>query len=308
MKKLLLFIILIATLVVAGCAESSDSHSDKAADTPADTPTDTVSSNYVTQDAVDEEDSYDDDPTLYSCNWDWKLYLVRTIDYSTAPSGYVFAVCDVYIQNNDTKTISTNPWNWALVADGVAYDHDPVTYSDTISHNTVDIGLHGEFETHFVFLVKDTIQTGSLLYTGYNSPDMNRIHYYKSSDEIASEKAQEIQTTAQSFLDDLVAEGHDLSGFKMEETEIDNEEQSATIFVTDDISEVKYIFELGLEAYQLFTPTDVYVVRVDGRDYWTPMDDIRKYKAQDLRYESSIYVYFPTGQKVTLEKLPHKID
>jgi hypothetical protein len=292
---IIILIVLCFAIFFSGCAEQSNEQIGQ--DTPANTPltTETIDDSYIA-------------PFTYTCNWDWTFFTTKTIDYSTAPVGYTYAVCTVYLQNNATDIVSTNPWNWALVVDGVAYDHDSVTYSESIAHNTVDVGYGGEFETRFVFQVQDDTQNGILVYTGYNGPTMNRIDHYKSSDEIAAEKAQKLQTTSESFLDSLIADGHDISGFKIGTTEIYNEEQCATIFVTDNISEVKYIFELGLEAYQQFASTDVYVVRVDGRDYWTPVDDIRKYKAQNLKYESAIYVYFPTGQKVTLENLPHRID
>lgn len=289
--------------MACGCIQQSTSHDDDYTSTSND-------NDYASSSTSDNqvEDSYMDNPMFYSCNWDWNWFTTSAIDYSTAPYGYTYAVCTVYIMNNDSKSISTNPWNWELIANGIAYSHDSVTYSDVINHNTVDIGYGGEFETQLVFLVKGDIRTASLIYTGYGAPSMNRIHYYKTDEEIASEKSEKSRASLDSLLNGLVADGHDISDIRSENIEIDNEDLSATVFVTDELSELEYIFDFGLSAYNSIEKSDVYVVRVDGDEYWTLKEDIVKYKYQNPNYEKKIYVYFPHGQKVTLEKLPNKIE
>jgi hypothetical protein len=297
-KKLLLVFLLIAAVMMCGCIQQSASYDGDYTSASHD-------NDYTSSSTSDDQG---EDPTFYSCNWDWDGATTYAIDYSTAPSGYTYVVCTLYIQNNDTKSISTNPWNWELIANGITYDHDTMTYSDAINHNTVDIGHGGEFETQFVFLVKGGIQTAGLLYTGYGGPTMNRIHYYKTDKEIASERVQESQELVDSLFDSLVDNGHDISDIRTEEAKINNEDVSATVFVTDDMSEVESIFDMSLSAYTELESTDVYIVRVDGYDYWTPKEDIVKYKYQNPNYEKKIYVYFPHGQKVTLEKLPGEIN
>jgi len=119
-------------------------------------------------------------PNTDVCYWDWDFTATHYIGkYSEAPSGYVYAIAEVYIKNDASRSISTNAWNWCLIADGIQYQHDSNTYSDSINHVTVDIGRGGEMTTKMVFLIPESVTSASLMYNSYGGPEMVRIVHFK---------------------------------------------------------------------------------------------------------------------------------
>jgi len=134
---------------------------------------------------ADEQDDYVEiDPSLYSCNWDWEFFTSDVVSYSEAPNGYTFAVCKVYLQNNGTVPVSTSPVYWDFMSNGIIYNYDSATFYDVVGHNSVDITYGGEFETRFVYLVRDDVTNGKLIYSPRQYTQMNRIKYYKTAEEI----------------------------------------------------------------------------------------------------------------------------
>jgi hypothetical protein len=95
--------------------------------------------------------------------------LTKRIDNFVAPAGYQYAIITLDINNTGTETISTNPFFWEFTADGVIYQADLATFSDSIHTQSVDVGPGGHVVTKLVYLVPDTIERGKpydLKYTG----------------------------------------------------------------------------------------------------------------------------------------------
>lgn len=112
------------------------------------------------------------------CFWDWKGAIVSQVDSYNAPSGYNYAVVTVYIKNEADNSVSTNPLNWSLIADGIKYIHDASISSNSIKHQTVDVGKGGEIETQFVYLIKGDPSEAILRYKGVSPPEMQRENHY----------------------------------------------------------------------------------------------------------------------------------
>lgn len=107
------------------------------------------------------------------CYLDVERYTVNTIgENNIAPWNYCYVVVVVRIVNNSNKTVSTNPWDWELEADGIIYEHDTATYDSSINHKTVAVGKGGDFTTEFVYLVPRRTNTLGTRYTGYNPPEL----------------------------------------------------------------------------------------------------------------------------------------
>ncbi|MDD2613911.1 MAG: DUF4352 domain-containing protein [Methanosarcina sp.] len=119
-----------------------------------------------------------DTDTQDACLFDWNYYTTSSLgEYYKAPQGYNYAVVTIYLKNNADSTISTNPWSWKLIADGIKYNHDSSSYSEHINTQVVDVGKGGEMENSMVFIVKGTPAEATLEYTGFG-PDLVRIEYY----------------------------------------------------------------------------------------------------------------------------------
>jgi hypothetical protein len=103
------------------------------------------------------------------------------------PEGYVFIVWDIYLQNNGTAPINTNPAQWTLIVDGVEHSTHRTTHSDEIAHDTVKIYPGADYETQFVYLVKiDEFskacvdRTVEIVYTGSQPFEFRQTEYYTS--------------------------------------------------------------------------------------------------------------------------------
>lgn len=249
--------------------------------------------------------------SMQCCNWDWKWFTTKAIDYSTAPSGYTYAVCTVYIQNNARQSVSTNPGYWNLVIDGVTYNHDVMTFSSVIDYNNVDVGYGGEFETQFVFLIRDDKTRGSIYYSGYDMPCMNMIKHYKTADELETEEELKGQAFYDALLADIKSNGYNVTSIETRETTKKGVTTRSLIFDVDNTDEVINIFEIGLIAYDATTDRpDYYVIRVDSdpdKEYLTTKNDVKVFKRKYTDYEEYIFVTIPDGRTVSLKKLPSKI-
>jgi len=117
------------------------------------------------------------------CNFDWQYGTTPSIgQYYTAPFGYSYVVVNLYIQNEDDRTISTNPYYWNFVADGIKYSVDVASFSEGINQQTVEVGKGGEIEVQLVYLVKGNPMEASLEYTGLSQPNVQRIEHYPKSE------------------------------------------------------------------------------------------------------------------------------
>ncbi|WP_340820582.1 DUF4352 domain-containing protein [Methanolobus sp. WCC4] len=114
--------------------------------------------------------------------WDWMPALSKQIGNNTAPDGYNFVVCNIFLNNREVRSISTDPNNWKLIASGVSYDHDMVTYSDEISSNSIDVEPGMQTETQIVYLIPENNTIESLVYDAYNPPIMTNSWYYRPID------------------------------------------------------------------------------------------------------------------------------
>lgn len=89
----------------------------------------------------------------YTCNW--KFTKTPSIGkYFTAPRGYIYAIVTLTIRNESGITISTNPWNWKLISNGIEYSYDSVTHDENVNNQTVEIHRGAEFTTDIVYAVK----------------------------------------------------------------------------------------------------------------------------------------------------------
>lgn len=116
------------------------------------------------------------------CNFDWQYGTTSSIgQYYTAPFGYSYVLVNLYIKNEADRSISTNPYYWNFVADGIKYSVDVASFSEGINQQTVEVGKGGEIEVQFVYLVQGNPREASLEYTGFSQPNVQRIEYYPKS-------------------------------------------------------------------------------------------------------------------------------
>lgn len=113
------------------------------------------------------------------CYWDWKSTTATTIgSYNKVPSGYEYFIVTVYLKNDADQSISTNPFSWDLIIDGIKYDPDSATYDSSIDSQSVEVVKGGERETTIVYLVKGKPESAELKYNGAFAPTMERISHY----------------------------------------------------------------------------------------------------------------------------------
>lgn len=143
-----------------------------------------TSASTATTGVTPTSDSVVSTPTQNSnvCQWDWTSGTTQNIgSYYTASAGYEYVIVQIYLKNNAEQSVSTNPFYWSLVADGIKYTQDASSYSDVINHQTVDVSKGGELETKLSYLVKGNPTTAELSYSGFGAPEMQRINHYKSA-------------------------------------------------------------------------------------------------------------------------------
>jgi|ERR1035437_202581 hypothetical protein len=114
------------------------------------------------------------------CYYDWKWYLTSHIDNDIAPSGYEYVVATLYLKNNSDQKITTNPNDWNLIADGLKYGYNSVTYDKYVGFQDIEIIKGGNIETKIAFLVKGNPTTVNLQYDGTwgMGPTFKQIDHY----------------------------------------------------------------------------------------------------------------------------------
>ena len=113
------------------------------------------------------------------CDFDWTFQATQYIgNYKTAPAGSSYVIVNLYLKNNGDKSVSTNPYFWNFVADGIKYTADVATYDSSIRHQTVEVGKGGEMETQMVYLVKGVPTYATLEFNGFSAPDFQKVKYY----------------------------------------------------------------------------------------------------------------------------------
>lgn len=132
------------------------------------------------------------------CNFDWTFQATQYIgNYNTAPVGSSYVIVNLYLKNNGDKSVSTNPYFWNFVADGIKYTSDVATYDSSIRHQTVEVGKGGEIETQMVYLVKGVPTEATLEFKGFSRPDFQKVKYYTppSLEEVAESVTGNATTT-----------------------------------------------------------------------------------------------------------------
>ena len=113
------------------------------------------------------------------CDFDWTFQPTTYIgDYYTAPAGSSYVIVNVYLKNNGNKPISTNPYYWNFVANGIKYTADSATYDSSTRHQTVEVGKGGEIETQLVYLVNGVPTSATLEFNGLSGPDLLKVQHF----------------------------------------------------------------------------------------------------------------------------------
>ena len=106
-------------------------------------------------------------PSENVCEYDFEVDRKENIGtYYEAPAGYEYAIVILRLKNNADQSVSTNPYNWKFIADGVEYSYDTASYADTIGHQTVEVNKGGDFITKFVFIIDGDVKDGYIEYDG----------------------------------------------------------------------------------------------------------------------------------------------
>ncbi|WP_135606862.1 hypothetical protein [Methanococcoides sp. NM1] len=286
-KKIMILSLILGACLAMGCTDSSDDYSS------------TDSSSYSTPTNTEYFE--------YDMTW----YKQKTIGYQTAPSGYTHAICTLYIKNYADEPISTYAGNWKFVANGVVYDYDSVIYSDYISYNSVDIIKGGEFETQFVYLISDDVNTGYMVYDEYGAPEMRPIKYYKTAADVAAEEQQELDEISSMILTKLQSHGYPITDAKFEDN---------MVYITvESLDDVKNMFDICSIVYEMRYDINrkirvisydyvVYVEDYPDLEFRTSQTDVREYTQHDYYYEEKVTVIFPNDERVTYGELDEKLD
>ena len=113
------------------------------------------------------------------CDFDWTFQTTPYIgEYYTAPAGSSYVVVNLYLKNNGNKPISTNPYYWNFVANGIKYTVDTATFDSSIHSQTVEVGKGGEIETQLVYLVNGVPTEATLEFNGFSGPDLLKVQHY----------------------------------------------------------------------------------------------------------------------------------
>jgi len=100
------------------------------------------------------------------CYYDWKWYTTSNIWYSSASAGYEYAVVTLYLQNYGDQKITTNPSGWNLIANGLKYGYNSMTFDSSLGYQDIEVVNGGEIETKIVYLVKGNLTPAHLQYDG----------------------------------------------------------------------------------------------------------------------------------------------
>jgi hypothetical protein len=69
-------------------------------------------------------------------------------------SGYVYRIITLYLHNDGGQSITTSPSCWNLIADGLKYEYDAITFDRSIGYQDIEIVKDRNIETKIVYLVK----------------------------------------------------------------------------------------------------------------------------------------------------------
>lgn len=113
------------------------------------------------------------------CDFDWTFQTTTYIgNYYAAPAGSSYVIVNMYLKNEGDKPISTNPYYWDFVANGIKYTVDTATFDSSIRSQTVEVRKGGEIETQMVYLVKGVPAEATLEFNGFSGPDLLKVQHY----------------------------------------------------------------------------------------------------------------------------------
>ncbi|MGB9938430.1 DUF4352 domain-containing protein [Methanosarcina sp.] len=151
------FIGLFLLIIVVGMFAS-----DEATDNSADT---TVADDPETEEVVEDEQVEAQKTGTVFDYTTWEYYVTDQIgSYYIAPAGKHYYVVTIHVDNQGTATYNTNPYYWSLTADGITYDPDTATFSESIDSKTVDVGPGGKIDVQYAYLVDGTPKDLALNY------------------------------------------------------------------------------------------------------------------------------------------------
>lgn len=102
-------------------------------------------------------------------NWEWVS--CDTIGHFNAPRGYTYAIVTYRVKNDGYNTISTSPNFWKFSANGIVFDHDSKSYSDSINTINVDVYTGGDVTDNIVYLIPDNIDSAAFYYDPWYGDD-----------------------------------------------------------------------------------------------------------------------------------------
>lgn len=108
------------------------------------------------------------DVAKYNFEWFTTDYIGK---YSEAPSGYTYAIVTYRIKNDGYNTISTSPSFWKFSANGIVFDHDSKSYSDSVSTINVDVYNGGDITDTIVYLIPDNVDSAAFYYNPWYGDD-----------------------------------------------------------------------------------------------------------------------------------------
>lgn len=114
------------------------------------------------------------------CYYDWKGTFVSELNYKysrAAPQGYNYYIVKLYIENHSSKSISSNPTYWKILADGIEYNRDFASYSYNTTGYESEIVNGGHKEITIVYCVEGKPSDAKLVYD-HPTPKVERITHY----------------------------------------------------------------------------------------------------------------------------------
>lgn len=131
------------------------------------------------------------------CDFDWTFQTTSYIgNYHTAPVGASYVIVSIYLKNNGDTSISTNPYHWNFVANGIKYTANTATYDSSIRHQTVEVGKGGEIETQIVYLVNGVPPEATLEYNGLSGPGLQKVTHYTLDNILETMQGVTLKQTA----------------------------------------------------------------------------------------------------------------
>lgn len=155
---LMVFMIIMITGLMFGCTDK-EVNENKLTDTQQ-SYIDSITANYTPEPKITISDR---DVAKYDFKWG----TTNSISYFDAPQGYTYAIVTYRFKNDGYEEFSTSPIYWKFIADGVSYDYNSYSHLDEINCMNVIVGHGGDITTKIVFLVPNTVNSGSLVYESW---------------------------------------------------------------------------------------------------------------------------------------------